>query len=48
VSDRIEELEDRIDELADDVVALGKRLAASEGPPKDQAGLSIPGPGERS
>jgi hypothetical protein len=48
VSDRIEELEDRIDELADDVVALGERLAASEGPPKDQAGLSIPEPGERS
>jgi len=48
VSDRIEELEDRIDELADDVVALGKRLAASEGRPNDQAGLSIPEPGERS
>jgi hypothetical protein len=48
VSDRIEELEDRIDELADDVAALAKRPAASEGRPTDQAGLSIPEPGERS
>jgi hypothetical protein len=48
LSDRLELLEDRLDEVGDDMAALRRRLAASESVATDQARLSVPDPGEGS
>jgi hypothetical protein len=52
VSDRIEEVEDRLDDMAMDIAALRKRVAdaaaapAPTGAARDQERLSVPNPGE--
>jgi hypothetical protein len=48
VSDRIEILEDRLDEVADDMAELRRRLAATESVAADQPRFSIPDAGEGS
>jgi septal ring factor EnvC (AmiA/AmiB activator) len=48
VSDRLELLEDRLDEVADDMAELRRRLAATENVATDQARFSVPDPGEGS
>jgi len=48
ISDRVEILEDRLDEVADDMAELGARVAATANAATDQARLSIREPGEGS